>query len=63
MIDLGAPSFTLWATSTTLTVHVHQKPILKKLFPYGISYTIYLKEKAENKVKHTLTNTETAAAS
>lgn len=48
--DLGAPSFTLWATSTTLTVHVHQKPILKKLFPYGISYTIYLKEKAENKI-------------
>ncbi|XP_028429507.1 interleukin-10 receptor subunit alpha isoform X2 [Perca flavescens] len=43
------PSFTLWATSSTLTVYVHPKPILKKMFPYGITYTIYLEETGQNK--------------
>ncbi|XP_041851774.1 interleukin-10 receptor subunit alpha [Melanotaenia boesemani] len=48
--DLLPPSFTLWATSSTLTVYVHEKPILKKLFPYGVTYTIYLDEMGqENK--------------
>ncbi|KAM7413080.1 hypothetical protein PAMA_020454 [Pampus argenteus] len=42
--ELQPPSFTLWATSRTLTVYVHKKPILKKLFPYGLIYTIYLEE-------------------
>ncbi|XP_061576319.1 interleukin-10 receptor subunit alpha [Cololabis saira] len=38
------PAFSLWATSSTLTVKVHEKPILKKLFPFGVIYTIYLEE-------------------
>ncbi|CAJ1065453.1 interleukin-10 receptor subunit alpha [Xyrichtys novacula] len=46
---LSPPSFTLWATSSTIKVSVHQKPILKKLFPYGVRYTIYLEDTAENK--------------
>lgn len=47
--DLQPPSFTLWATSSSLTVYVHQKAILRKLFSYGIIYTIYLEEKEQNK--------------
>ncbi|XP_078102307.1 interleukin-10 receptor subunit alpha isoform X2 [Sander vitreus] len=43
------PSFTLWATSSTLTVYVHPKPILKKMFPFGLTYTIYLEETGQNK--------------
>ncbi|XP_072248543.1 interleukin-10 receptor subunit alpha [Leuresthes tenuis] len=42
--NLLPPSFTLWATSSTLTIYVHEKPILKKLFPFGVTYTIYLEE-------------------
>ncbi|KAM6933267.1 interleukin-10 receptor subunit alpha [Xenentodon cancila] len=45
------PSFSLWATSNTLGVNVHEKPILKKLFPFGVTYTIYLEETdQENKI-------------
>lgn len=43
------PSFTLWATSSTLTVYVHPKPILKKMFPFGLTYTIYLEETGQKK--------------
>lgn len=42
------PSFTLKATSSSLTVYVHEKPILKKLYPYGVTYTIYLEEKGKH---------------
>lgn len=45
--ELLPPSFTLWATSSTLTVKVHQRPILRKLFPFGITYTIYLEERGQ----------------
>ncbi|XP_033953821.1 interleukin-10 receptor subunit alpha [Pseudochaenichthys georgianus] len=45
---LQPPSFTLWATSSTLTVSVHQKPILKELFPFGLTYTIYLEERGQD---------------
>ncbi|XP_069562528.1 interleukin-10 receptor subunit alpha [Brachyistius frenatus] len=45
---LHPPSFTLVATSSTLTVYVHQKNILEKLFPYGLTYTIYLEEKGKD---------------
>ncbi|XP_031717158.1 interleukin-10 receptor subunit alpha [Anarrhichthys ocellatus] len=47
--ELQPPSFTLWATSSTLTVYVHQKNILKKIFPYGLTYTIYLEERGQHK--------------
>ncbi|XP_059186642.1 interleukin-10 receptor subunit alpha [Centropristis striata] len=47
--ELQPPSFTLWATSSSLTVHVHQKPILKKLFPFGLTYTIYLEDTGQNR--------------
>ncbi|XP_042343367.1 interleukin-10 receptor subunit alpha [Plectropomus leopardus] len=47
--ELQPPSFTLWATSSTLKVYVHQKPILEKLFPFGLTYTIYLEERGQNK--------------
>ncbi|XP_034081389.1 interleukin-10 receptor subunit alpha [Gymnodraco acuticeps] len=47
--SLQPPSFTLWATSSTLTVSVHQKPILKELFPFGLTYTIYLEERGQEK--------------
>lgn len=43
--ELLPPSFTLLATSSSLSVQVHQKPILKKLFPFGITYTIYLEDR------------------
>uniref|UniRef100_A0A3P8SVY8 Interleukin 10 receptor, alpha n=1 Tax=Amphiprion percula TaxID=161767 RepID=A0A3P8SVY8_AMPPE len=43
--ELLPPSFTLKATSSSLTVYVHEKPILKKLYPFGVTYTIYLEEK------------------
>ncbi|KAG8002011.1 Interleukin-10 receptor subunit alpha [Nibea albiflora] len=42
------PSFTLWATSSTIAVKVHQKPILRKLFPFGVIYTIYLEDREQN---------------
>ncbi|GLD57342.1 uncharacterized protein AKAME5_000957900 [Lates japonicus] len=42
--QLQPPSFTLLGTSSSLSVYVHQKPILNKLFPYGLTYTIYLDE-------------------
>ncbi|XP_038548643.1 interleukin-10 receptor subunit alpha [Micropterus salmoides] len=45
--ELQPPSFTLRATSSTLTVYVHEKPILKKLFHFGVIYTIYLEERGE----------------
>lgn len=49
--ELQPPSFTLLATSSSLAVHVHQKPILKKLFPFGLTYTIFLEERGTvNKV-------------
>lgn len=38
------PSFTMLATSTTLTVYVHEKPILRKIYPFGVAYTLYLEE-------------------
>lgn len=47
--ELQPPTFSMWATSSTLTVHVNQKPILRKIFPFGITYTIYLEEKGQNK--------------
>ncbi|CAN9511390.1 unnamed protein product [Ophioblennius macclurei] len=46
---LQPPSFTMWTTSTTLTINVHQKSVLKKLFPFGLKYTVYLEEKGQNK--------------
>ncbi|KAM7399282.1 hypothetical protein PAMP_018563 [Pampus punctatissimus] len=46
--ELQPPSFTLWATSRSLTVYVHKKPILKKLFPFGVIYTIYLMEQGQD---------------
>lgn len=46
---LTPPSFTLWATASSLTVRVHEKPILRKLFPYGLIYTIYLEERGQDK--------------
>nr|XP_040046087.1 interleukin-10 receptor subunit alpha [Gasterosteus aculeatus aculeatus] len=46
---LQPPSFTLLATSSTLTVYVHRKPILKELFPFGLIYTIYLEERGQHK--------------
>ncbi|XP_061734565.1 interleukin-10 receptor subunit alpha [Nerophis ophidion] len=49
--DLQPPSFTLYATSSTITVHVHQKPVLKKLFPYGVTYVVYLEEKGQDDKK------------
>ncbi|XP_041796916.1 interleukin-10 receptor subunit alpha [Chelmon rostratus] len=45
---LRPPSFTLWPTSSSLTVSVHQKPILRKLFSYGPTYTIYLEERGQD---------------
>lgn len=48
---LRPPSITLRPTSNSLTVDVHQKPILLKLFPYGVVYTVYLELEGEsNKV-------------
>ncbi|XP_030007116.1 interleukin-10 receptor subunit alpha [Sphaeramia orbicularis] len=46
--ELLPPSFTLLATSTTLRVYVHQKPILKKIYKFGVTYTIFLEEKGQN---------------
>lgn len=47
--ELQSPTFTMWATSGTLTVHIHQKPVLKQIFQFGITYSIYLEEKEKNK--------------
>ncbi|XP_026154648.1 interleukin-10 receptor subunit alpha [Mastacembelus armatus] len=46
--ELQPPSFSLQATSSTLTIYIYQKPILRKLFPYGLTYSIYLEEKGQN---------------
>lgn len=48
--ELQPPAFTLIATSSSLSINVYQKPILRKLFPYGHTYTIYLEETEQNKV-------------
>ncbi|XP_029372743.1 interleukin-10 receptor subunit alpha isoform X2 [Echeneis naucrates] len=45
--ELQPPSFSLLATSSTLSIYIHQKPILRKLFPFGLSYTIYLVERGQ----------------
>lgn len=50
--ELQPPSFTLWATSSTITVSIHDKPILKQLFPYGLLYTLYLEERGQE-IKNT----------
>uniref|UniRef100_A0A8C6TUQ9 Fibronectin type-III domain-containing protein n=1 Tax=Neogobius melanostomus TaxID=47308 RepID=A0A8C6TUQ9_9GOBI len=47
----STPSFTMWATSSTLTIHIHQKPILQKIYSFGVTYTIFLEEKGQNKVR------------
>ncbi|XP_034460652.1 interleukin-10 receptor subunit alpha [Hippoglossus hippoglossus] len=47
--ELQPPSFTLLATSSTLSVKVHQKLVLRKIFPYGLTYTIYLEETEKDK--------------
>nr|XP_061829263.1 interleukin-10 receptor subunit alpha-like [Nerophis lumbriciformis] len=49
--NLLPPSFTLFATSSTITVHVHQKPVLRKLFPFGVTYIMYLEEKGQDDKK------------
>ncbi|XP_077396387.1 interleukin-10 receptor subunit alpha [Festucalex cinctus] len=50
--NLQPPSFTLYATSSTITIHVHQKSILRKLFPFGVTYIVQLKEDSRtNKVE------------
>lgn len=46
--ELLPPSFTLWATSTSLKVYVHEKPILRKIFPYGVTYTISVEQRGQN---------------
>ncbi|XP_068173644.1 interleukin-10 receptor subunit alpha [Antennarius striatus] len=51
--ELRPPIFNLWATSSTITVYVHQKTILKKLFPYGVIYTIYLLETGQDRKNFT----------
>ena len=48
--ELQPPSFSLLATSSTLSVKVHQKLVLRKLFSYGLTYTIYLEETEQDKV-------------
>ncbi|XP_054650471.1 interleukin-10 receptor subunit alpha [Dunckerocampus dactyliophorus] len=48
---LQPPSFTLYATSSTITVHVHQKPVLRKLFPFGVTYIMYLEENGHDDKK------------
>uniref|UniRef100_A0A3B5MAX3 Interleukin 10 receptor, alpha n=1 Tax=Xiphophorus couchianus TaxID=32473 RepID=A0A3B5MAX3_9TELE len=70
--ELQPPSFSLWATSSTLTVYVHEKPILREIYPYGVVYTLYLEETdRENKVSqrirqdiafgnHNITSTHTS---
>ncbi|XP_053177000.1 interleukin-10 receptor subunit alpha [Scomber japonicus] len=50
---LQPPSFTLWATSSTLAVYIHEKPILHKIFPWGLTYNITLEERG----KHSKTTT------
>ncbi|XP_055752319.1 interleukin-10 receptor subunit alpha-like [Salvelinus fontinalis] len=44
---LQHPSSTLLATSSSVTVLVHRKPLLKKIFPFGLTYTIYLQGKGQ----------------
>ncbi|TNN01826.1 hypothetical protein fugu_011208 [Takifugu bimaculatus] len=46
--NLRPPTFTLYPTSSSLTVHVHKKPILSILFPYGVIYTINLEQRGED---------------
>ncbi|XP_053279697.1 interleukin-10 receptor subunit alpha [Pleuronectes platessa] len=48
--ELQPPSFTLLATSSTLSVKVHRKLVLRKLFSYGLTYTIYLEETEKDKI-------------
>ncbi|KAJ3590264.1 hypothetical protein NHX12_008218 [Muraenolepis orangiensis] len=41
---LSPPSFTLRATSSSLAVAVDEKPVLRKLFEFGVTYTVFLAE-------------------
>ncbi|XP_056138797.1 interleukin-10 receptor subunit alpha [Lampris incognitus] len=45
---LHPPSFTILAISSKLVVNIHTKPIMKKLFPFGMTYTIFLDDKEED---------------
>ncbi|KAI1903865.1 hypothetical protein AGOR_G00031620 [Albula goreensis] len=42
--ELLPPALSLTATSSSVKVKVHTKPILKRIFPFGLLYTIYLRE-------------------
>lgn len=46
--ELLPPSFTMWATSRSLTVKVHKKPFLRERYLFGSTYTIYLQESSQN---------------
>ncbi|KAJ7990381.1 hypothetical protein DPEC_G00299700 [Dallia pectoralis] len=48
---LRFPSSTLLTTSTSVTVQVQQKPLLKRIFSYGLSYTVYLKLENETTIR------------
>uniref|UniRef100_A0A3B3QWR7 Interleukin 10 receptor, alpha n=1 Tax=Paramormyrops kingsleyae TaxID=1676925 RepID=A0A3B3QWR7_9TELE len=44
------PVFSLSGNSSSMNVRIHTKPILKKIFKYGLNYYIYLQEKGNDKV-------------
>ncbi|KAL0972885.1 hypothetical protein UPYG_G00196050 [Umbra pygmaea] len=47
---LQFPSSTILATLNSVTVKVHKKPLLLRIFPYGLIYIVYLEERCpENK--------------
>lgn len=48
--ELMPPSFNLLATSSTIKISIAEKPILRKIFPFGVSYTIYLEETGQDRV-------------
>ncbi|XP_029027054.1 interleukin-10 receptor subunit alpha [Betta splendens] len=46
--ELQPPSFTLTATSSTLSISIHEKPLLKEIFSFGVQHTIFLEETGQD---------------
>ncbi|XP_067101825.1 interleukin-10 receptor subunit alpha [Osmerus mordax] len=44
------PTFSLLANSSSVMVKIYKKPIFKKMFKFGMTYTVYLQETGQEKV-------------
>ncbi|KAM8853201.1 interleukin-10 receptor subunit alpha [Synchiropus picturatus] len=44
---LSPPTFNVWTSSSSLTLYVVPKPVLREIFAFGVTYTIHLVERGQ----------------